>query len=145
MKFLNFNMQSVHLLKEIYFFSFLYCKDFMALVRQIIEWMRNLLNTDVGIVIAFITTVIWMISSTLAIIKFIKSRYNSSMGFGIIILLLLLGLVFPILILLSSTWSRWIHVILNILAIFGLFNFIGLLYIIKVMSISTKEKTITNT
>lgn len=106
----------------------------MDTVRQIIDWMKVFLNSDVGMVFSFISLIVWMFSSTMAILKFIKTNLHSILGIGLLILIVLFGLVFPILVLLSSPWTGWGHILLNILAIYGVFSFFGLLYIMRSMN-----------
>lgn len=48
-------------------------------------------------------------------------------------MIIFLGLIWPVLILVSTNWIGWKHILLNLLAIYGLFSFIMLFHIIRRM------------
>ena len=91
-----------------------------------------------GMIIGIITTI------KLSFL-FARKNVHSILGYGLLMIILLLGLIFPVLILLSTSWSGWKYISLNVLAIYGLLSFIMLLYIFRVMGVMKTNKTSSGT
>ena len=103
-------------------------------IKHIIEWVREFLESDVGIVLAFSFLLAELIGFVLIIVKKIKLHANTILGLLLIATIILFGLTFPILILVSSSWNGFGRILLNLLAAFAIISFLGLLYIIKAMN-----------
>ena len=100
------------------------------MINDFFNWLREIWDTNTGIAIASILTVL----DIYARLKRAKNELKKRPKTAFVSLISLLGVVLPVLILISCPWDSTIHIILNCLAIFALLNFFGLLYIIKEMS-----------
>jgi hypothetical protein len=108
-------------------------------ISEIIDHMRRWMNTDTGIVIQYVFAVfsvvgISALSIVLYIVKTVKTNLHSIKVFALIALIIGVGVVFPILNLLLSSWHGWGNILLHILAIWGILSFLGLIYIVRSMS-----------
>jgi hypothetical protein len=95
-----------------------------------IKLMRAILESDAGIIIAFILTAmeLW------ALVKKARSYSKKEPGTTLVTVILTIGLILPILILISAPWKGIIYISLNIISVFILLSFFGLLFIMKEMS-----------
>lgn len=105
----------------------------MTILKNIIDWIREFVNSDIGIILSFIALVSWLYGVAKFYSKKFGANSNTIKGASIIAIILSLGLVIPVIVLIFSDWSTVLKVILNILAIFCVGNFVLLLYIIKKM------------
>lgn len=111
---------------------------------DIFDWLREFANSKTGLLLGFISLASWCIGVIIYFYKKAKKTSHRTKGLALIILILLLGLIIPVIILIFSNWSTTLQVILNGLAIFCLFSFLGLLYIIRKMNgvINSKSKAL---
>jgi len=93
--------------------------------------MQDSLNSHVGIVVQYFLTITGVLSTLRLLKRKVIANLNSFHKAGIIALITLLGVIFPLATLLFSNWTGWVHILLNFIAIYSLLNFIGLLYIIN--------------
>lgn len=113
----------------------------MTFIQQMLRYVRHINNTNFVQLVSLICAVY----SIIQFIRFIFLKLNNNIS-GVkqtivVLSILLLGVVFPISVLTLNRWSGWSNIALNAFALFLLFNFIMLLYIIKRMTSITKEKT----
>ena len=110
----------------------------MISLKDPIEFMRDSLNSDVGIIVQYAYTIASIVTTTSFIIRKVKINHYFK-GVFLITLVFLLGFVFPLLTLLFSYWSDWQHIVLNLLAAYAFFSFAGLLWIIRSLNKLLKE------
>lgn len=108
-------------------------------ISGIIDRMRQWMNTDTGIVIQYVFAVfsvvgISALSIVLYLVRTVKTNLHSIKVFALVTLIIGVGVVFPILNLLLSSWHGWGNILLHILAIWGLLSFLGLIYIVRSIS-----------
>jgi FtsH-binding integral membrane protein len=94
-----------------------------------IKMMRALLESDPGIMIAFIFTAmeLW------GLIKKAQSYSKKQPGATLKMVILTIGLIIPILILISAPWRGIVYICLNLVSVIALLSFFGLLFIIYTM------------
>jgi len=100
------------------------------LVKEVINAMKNFMNSDLAILIEFISLISTIIFGTIWIFKKGRLHYSLLQKLGAVILIIIFGLLFPILALLTSPWSDWIRITLNSIAIYCLINFAILIHTI---------------
>lgn len=114
----------------------------MGIYRQLIEWMNDLNSSDFGVMFSFITMIAGIVSSTKFLVKFYGKHSHSIKTYSLLVVILFIGVIFPVFILLSTDWVGWKHILLNVVAIYGLFSFFMLLYIILSMMSVGKRKSV---
>jgi hypothetical protein len=106
----------------------------MDFYKRVIEWITEINNSDFGMWFSFISMIAGIIGTIKMMVAFTRKNAHSIIGYTLLIGILLLGLIWPLLLLLSTNWFGWKHILLNIGVIYALLNLIFLLYIIKAMS-----------
>ena len=112
----------------------------MQIIRQILDWMRDVNNSDWGQLISFLGMMTGIFSMMKWSFLFLKKHSHSVKGYVLMAIIIFLGLIWPVLTLVSTNWIGWKHILLNLLAIYGLFSFIMLLYIIRRMMSAADNK-----
>lgn len=107
----------------------------MYMLGNIVDWIRWVSNRDWYQVIEFIFFIAGIIGFLRLAFK--KSKEFPVKGYLLILAILLIGLILPTIRLILWDWNRTIDIILNILAIICLLNFLGLLFVMKVMDVFT--------
>lgn len=103
--------------------------------------MNDLNSSDVGVMFSFVGMIAGIVSSAKFTIRFFGKHSHSIKGYGLILIIVFFGLFFPTLIILSTDWVGSKHILLNIVAFYGLFSFFMLLFIIKKMMSVGKPKS----
>lgn len=103
--------------------------------------MNELNNSDIGVMFSFVGLIAGIISSAKFTINFFGKHSHSVKGYGLVLIIVFFGLFFPAFIILSTDWVGWKHILLNIVAFYGLVSFFMLLFIIKKMMSVGKPKS----
>jgi hypothetical protein len=102
---------------------------------MIIDWLRDFLNSDLGIVVGFISLLAWGIGVCKFMFRKAKVHLHTIKGLLLMLAILLFGLVLPVAILVFSSRVGVAQILLNGLAIFGILSFFGFLFITWKMNI----------
>lgn len=98
---------------------------------DLIRWLND---SDFGQLFSFLGMIIGIFGSAKWSILFYKRNSHPIKSYGLLTIILLLGLILPLFNLFTLNWSGWKNIVLNGLAFYGIFSFIMLIYISRTMT-----------
>lgn len=113
----------------------------MPNINEIITWIRNFSNSDIGILSGFISLASWAFGLGIIIIKKIRIAINSQTGRFVFIVLLSPAII-PVMNLVFSTWSGAFPVSVNCLSMLGILISLFLVYDLKKQQSPTQQNNL---